>query len=225
MLSEKVQCWRCKVTKELSWNYCPNCNARLLDTRQPSPPHLERDLAFLYDLYSFGWYNHHVSAVALYDATATINHFYTSNIPNIEIPPHYSLIVEPHRSQKILRAKIFAELISLFEAFGVLCIAIAKRRKQSFMWTFLNTDPQDVTQFYDRIINIPSPFLPDLLKLPTLSSVKKAAEKDVNTHISCIPDTIPLPDIDRFVSDYEHLIRDMILIAEMYCKHERVEPH
>src|SRR5437899_11512504 len=97
------KCWRCKATKDSNWVFCPACSARLVDTRRPSPPNPTIDIAFLYDLYSFGWYNRHVGAVALYEAAASIDHFYDSKVTE-----NYRLEVEPPRAQKILRAKIFA---------------------------------------------------------------------------------------------------------------------
>ncbi len=209
--SAKSVCWRCKAPKDSSWNYCANCNARLKETRNPSPPNPERDISFLYDLYSFGWYNHHVGAMTLYYSAASISRFYGSDIPK-----HYSLVVEAPRAQKILRAKIFAEFIALLEVFGVLCLAIANRKKQSFMWTYLNADPQDVAQFYDRLRNNSSPSLQRLLALPRLSDIKKAIASGVNIHIPCLPDDLPRLDIDHFTYDYENHIENIVQIARMY---------
>lgn len=81
---------------------------------------------FLYDIYSFGWYNRHVSTVGLYEAAATINHLYEP-----EVLEPFRLEVELPCAQQILRAKIFAEYVSLLETFGVLCIAITKRKRQA----------------------------------------------------------------------------------------------
>src|ERR1700694_3591113 len=115
--NESVQatCWRCGADKDPNWIFCPACSARLIDKRRPSPPNLERDLHFLYDLYSFGWYNHHVATLVLYDAAASINRW-----DNPSIPENHQLIVEKGRAQQILRAKIFAENIALLEVFGTL---------------------------------------------------------------------------------------------------------
>ena len=204
-------CWRCNAPKDPSWNTCPFCGARLRDVRNPSPSNPERDIAFLYDLYSFGWYNHHIGTVALYESAATINHFYASNIQE-----HYSLLVEAPRAQKILRAKIFAEFVALLEVFGVLCLAIANRKKQSFMWTYLNADPQDVAQFYDRVRNTPSPSLQRLLALPRLSDIQKAIDAGVNIQIPFLPSELPQLGIDHFRYDYENHIENIVLIAKMY---------
>lgn len=135
---------------------------------------------------------------------------------------HHSLTAEPRISQKILRAKIFAELISLLEAFGVLGIAITKRKKQSFMWTYLNTDPQDVTQWYNNILNNPSRPLDQLLKLPRITAIRKALEKGVQTTFPSIPDALPLLDIEVFIKDYTHLMKDIVLIAKMYSINDGV---
>ena len=83
-------------------------------------------------------------------------------------------MIEPPVAQQILRAKIFAEYVALFEAFGVLCLAIAKRKKQSLVWTYLNTEPQEVAQFYDSIRRTATQSLQRWLKLPSLSEVQKA---------------------------------------------------
>jgi len=108
--STKGQCWRCNAAKDPNWAFCPACGARLKETRNPSPPNPALDVSFLYDLYSFGWYNRHVSSVALYEAAATIGHFY---VP--EVQEHFRLEVEPPCAQSILRAKIFAEYVALLE--------------------------------------------------------------------------------------------------------------
>jgi hypothetical protein len=69
-------------------------------------PEPELDVKFLEDLYSFGWYNQHVSAIVLYDAGA--------NIPRYDQAKDiFSPMVEHNMMQKILRAKIFAEYIAL----------------------------------------------------------------------------------------------------------------
>jgi len=58
------------------------------------PPNAAIDGPFLYDLYSFEWYNHHVGAVALYDAVASIDRFYGPTVHE-----NYRLEVEPPRAQ------------------------------------------------------------------------------------------------------------------------------
>lgn len=52
----------------------------------------DMDVAFLYDIYSFAWYNRLVSALALYDQIVHIQEFSSA----------YDLLVEPNRAQKIL---------------------------------------------------------------------------------------------------------------------------
>lgn len=214
MVDDRVQdtCWRCGADKDPNWIFCPSCSARLIDTREISPPKPEIDISFLYDLYSFGWYNHHVGAVALYDAAATINHFY-------EPKPleHFQLDVEPGRAQKILRAKIFAEYIALLENFGVLCLAIKKRARQSVMWTYLNTEPQEVAQFYEYVLSFKSPpSLQRLLDLPRVSDVRKAMDSDVNRPIAGLTDNVPQLPIENVIYDYKAHSENINLIAKMY---------
>ena len=61
--SATSKCWQCEFDKDPNWAYCPNCGTRFKDTRVPSPPKPAIDISFLYDLYSFGWDNHHVAVV------------------------------------------------------------------------------------------------------------------------------------------------------------------
>jgi hypothetical protein len=204
-------CWKCKADKEATWTFCPICGSRIKDTRNPSPPNPLRDTYFLYDLYSFGWYNHHVAALVLYDATAAIDHWDNSNIPE-----NQQLIVEKGAAQQILRSKIFAENIALLEAFGTLCLAIAKRKTQSFMWTFLNTDPQDVTQFYDNIISSKPKSLQRLLKLPSLRLVQEAIDAGTNLSIPGLPDLTEPITIEQVRYDYEAHCENFIRIAQTY---------
>lgn len=219
--SNKNVCWRCKVEKDATWSFCPHCSARLIDTRTPSPPNPDLDVAFLYDIYSFGWYNHHVSAVALYQVAATITQFYNSQ-------PHESfrIVIEPPAAQCILRAKIFAEYVALFEAFGVLCIAISKRRKQSVMWTYLNTEPQDVAQFYDSIRDTvrstSTQSLQNLLKLPSESQVRKALTSGFKKSLAGLPDEKVQLNTEDFIYDYEHHSQNLVNIAKTYRESENV---
>ena len=173
---------------------------------------------FLYDIYSFGWYNRHVSAVGLYEAAATINHFYE---PVVQEP--FRLEVEPPCSQQILRAKIFAEYVALLETFGVLCLAITKRKRQSIMWTYLNTEPQEVAQFYDRVISMGPKSLQNLFKFPSLSSVKKAIATGFKMPIAGLPDDAAQIDIEHVIYDYENHGVNIVQIAKSYRESENVQ--
>jgi hypothetical protein len=153
-----------------------------------------------------------VGAVALYEAAATINHFYDPRVPE-----HFHLKVEPPRAQKILRAKIFAEYIAQLEAFGVLCLTITKRKQQSIMWTYLNTEPQEVSQFYDRVLSFTSPpSLQRLFELPTISRIKKAMTSGPSTHIASLPDNIAQLDIEHVIYDYKAHSENIVRIAQLY---------
>jgi|SRR6266446_5857637 len=127
--STKGQCWRCKATKDPNWAFCPGCGARLKETRNPSLPNPALDIAFLYDIYSFGWYSCHISAVALYEAAEAIDHLYAP----VEVKELFRLEVEPPYTQSILRTKIFAEYVVQLETLSILCLAITKRKQQSIM--------------------------------------------------------------------------------------------
>lgn len=178
-------------------------------------------MEFLYDTYSFGWYNRHVSAVALHEAAATINRFYGD-----QVQEPFRFEIDPSAAQCILRAKIFAEYVALFEAFGVLCLALAKRKKQSMLWTYLTTEPQDVAQLYDSIrstgrsTNTPS--LQQLLKLPSLSEVRKALPSGFKKSIGGLEDGEMQFSIDDIIYDYDHHSHNLITIAQTYRESENV---
>jgi hypothetical protein len=209
--SIRSKCWQCEFDKDPNWMCCPNCGARLKDTRVPSPPKPTIDISFLYDLYSFGWDNHHVAAVALYETGAEIQHLYVPETREL-----FRLEVAPPCAQQILRAKIFAEYVALLEVFGVLCLAITKRSQQSMMWTYLNTEPQEVAQFYDRILSTGAKSLQKLLKLPSLSSVKKAMATGFNTPIAGLPDDAGQLDIEHVIYDYREHSKNIVQIARSY---------
>src|SRR5260370_8962863 len=194
MSSESARglCWRCKAVKDPTWAFCPNCAARLIDQRETSPPNPSRDILFLYDTYSFSWYNRQASMVALYEAIATIEHFYD---PRVQEPFH--LEVEPSCAQSILRAKIFAEYVAQLEAFGGLCLALARRNKQSIMWTYLNAEPQDIAQLYDQLSAIGPQPLEKLLKLPARAKVRKAIESVKTEPIPALPSGDASPKMDH----------------------------
>ncbi len=83
-------------------------------------------------------------------------------------------LVEELRAQKLLRAKIFTEFVSLIEAFGVLCVAIRSRRERSLIWSFVNIEPQEVAQFFDSVLSHKEVNLQQVLKLPQQSRFDKA---------------------------------------------------
>ena len=219
MSSESAEgiCWRCKAVKDPTWAFCPNCAARLIDKREPSPPNPSRDILFLYDTYSFSWYNRQASMVALYEAIATIDHFYD---PRVQGPFH--LEVEPSCAQSILRAKIFAEYVAQLEAFGGLCLALTKRNKQSIMWTYLNAEPQDIAQLYDQISAIGPKPLEKLLKLPPRSKVEKAIASGNTISIAGLPPGIESLKMEHVKYDYEEHSQNIVEVAEIYRKSENV---
>ena len=219
MLFESVQsiCWRCKEVKDPTWAFCPHCAARLLDQRKPSPPDPSRDILFLYDTYSFSWYNRQASMVALYEAIATIEHFYA---PRVQGPFH--LEVDPSCAQSMLRPKIFAEYVAQLEAFGGLCLAIARWNKQSIMWTYLNAEPQDIAQFYDQLSAIGPQPLEKLLKLPPRSKVEKAIASGHMKAIPGLPEGVDSPKLEHVKYDYEEHSQNIVAVAEIYRKSENV---
>src|SRR5258708_9638440 len=215
--SDRGVCWRCKAVKDPTWAFCPHCAARLIDQRNPSPPNPSRDILFLYDTYSFSWYNRQASMVALYEAIATIDHFYD---PRVQEPFH--LEVEPPCAQSMLRAKIFAEYVAQLEAFGGLCLALAKRNHESIMWTYLNAEPQGNTQMYDQLSTVGSQPLEKLLKLPPRSKVEKAIASGHTRAIAGLPSEIDLPKMEHVKYDYEEHSQNIVAVAEIYRKSENV---
>lgn len=196
-------CWKCKNTIDQTWAFCPSCAARLHDTRVSSSPQGERDVNFLKDLYSFGWYNHDLAAIVLYEGVVDVERYYHQ-----ERPEDFRPLVEAVRSQQILRAKIFAEFIALLEVFGNLCITIRERKTKSMIWTYLNTEPNDVAQFYDQVLSYPKPpTLTRLLKLPTRSQIRRVAE--FNKEIS-------LPEVERLDDLYGPFVKNIEILAQLY---------
>jgi len=209
---EPAKCWKCQLPRERSWFFCANCGARLRDIRTPHPSFPERDVHFIEDLYSFAWYNHQVMSVALYENVMNVEDFYEDTRLEIHRP-----MVEKLRAQCIFRTKLFAEEISLFEVFGVLCIMLRKRKTQSMIWTFLNSDPQDVTQFYQAALEGDKPVpLTRLLKFPSPEEILGAVTA---TKESELQDFKPDP------STYAAMQLNLRYVAEMYRRNEGVNVH
>lgn len=208
------QCRRCQAITDPIWVLCPMCGARLKETRDPSPPDPALDLAFLYDLYSFGWHNRHVHAVALFEALANIDRLYEP----AEVQEPFRLEVEPPCAQAILRAKVFAEYVAQLEVFGVLCLAITKRKERSITWTYLHAEPQEVAQFYDRMRDMGPRSLQYLLELPRVSDVRKAfaAGSSNPTPIAGLQGDMPQTDVEHIVSSYKSHSQTIVNIARAY---------
>ncbi len=210
------QCWRCGTTKEPNWAFCPQCSVPLSVKKNFSPPNPVIDIPFLYNMYSFGWYNHHIGAVALHEVAASIDHFCDPRVPE-----GYRVEVEPAAAQQILRAKIYAEQIAQLEAFGILCLTLTNHKQQSLLWTYLNTEPYEVTQFYDRVLSFSKPpSLQKLFNFPQLSKVRKAIEAGVYKHFDGLPDIADQIPFDDVLYDYTQHSRNIMGIAEMYRKQE-----
>ncbi len=139
------------------------------------------------------------------------------------MPEEYRPEVEQPQAQKILRAKIFAEFIALLEAFGVLCLAISKHKQQSLMWTYLNADPQEVSQFYDRVLSYPSqPSLQRLLHLPSSSIIKKAIASGSYKHIDGLSNNIAQIKIEDIINDYQNYGESIVQVAKLYRDQDSV---
>ena len=202
-MGKETNCWRCKKGIDRAWEFCPFCSARLRDTRTPTPPQGKRDVLFLQDLYSFGWYNRDITAMVLYDSVADIMRYYDPNRVETDRP-----LIEPDRAQKILRTKLFAELLALLEGFGVLCLSIRERKRKSVLWTFLNAEPQEVTQFYQQVLSSSQTSnVKRLLNLPSRTEIEKA--------VSSFPSS-PLADIQDLNKQYESLGTNIRVLAELY---------
>lgn len=204
ILVEKF-CWKCRERVDAEWICCPYCATQLRDTRVSVSPETGRDFHFLMDLYSFGWYNRDLASLALYESIATIEDYYNPE----RLDRHKPLVTIGH-AQKILRLKIFAEHIALLEAFGYLCIAIKERREKSIPWTYLNTSPQKVVEFYNQVLSTPKLSLIKLLKLPSLSQIKKAIENHPEVNL---PGIEAIGDANGI---YEPLIKNLRICAKVY---------
>lgn len=213
-VSTSEHCWRCRKHKKPAWIFCPYCGARLQDTRTPTPPNRTVDVKFLRDLYNYGWYNHHEGMVVLYDAIAGIQRFYPPHLPP-DLPKEYRLTVEAGRAQRILRPKMYAECMAQYEAFGMLCLAVANRKTRSMVWSYLNTQPEEVTQFYQRILNAPRPpSMQKLLNLPRVSEVSKALTALEQDHPELAAQHAHLVEGARY--DYEAQNENFVRTAHTY---------
>lgn len=168
--SASVACWRCDREIDPSWNCCAACGARLRDTRTSFAVPMEVDVGFADDLYSFSWYNRLVAAIALYDSVASVDHFY---VPGVR--PEYAQPVEEPLAQRILRTKLYAEFIGLLESYGMLCLAIKNRNRRSILWSYFNTEPQEVDSFFQSALAVDgTPNFQKLLKLPLPATIIRA---------------------------------------------------
>lgn len=82
------------------------------------------------------------------------------------------------------------------------------------MWTYLNTEPQKVAQFYDRVISSGSMSLKSLFKFPSLSNVKEAMASGFKMSIVGLPDDATQIDIEHVIYDYENHGVNIVQIAK-----------
>lgn len=156
----------------------------------------ETDVAFLYDIYSYAWYNRLVSALSAYDHIVYAKEFSS----------RYDLMVEPNRVQKILRTKIFAEYVALLESFGGLCVALKQRDVKSIRETFVNVEPCQIKEFYDYALKCKRNSILKLLNFPKPEKLSDAAQaKGLNDL-----------DLTGFKISYRHLGEKIKEIAMQY---------
>lgn len=189
-------CWKCTKAVDPAWGFCCQCGAKLLSPQiLPAPEH-KADVAFLHDLFSYAWYNRHDAAITLYD----------SIIEAPRITARHKIFSAPSRFQRILAAKIFSEYMALLEAFGILCLSIQNRKSVSLRWSFINTQPSDVTQLYQRVLNTKRLRLERLLNFPKIEIVVSAAK------------SIGLGEEDRISiqEGYKKMIENIRIVADQY---------
>jgi hypothetical protein len=204
----RASCWRCQKATEPDWSSCPFCRARLRDVRQPLAPDRGKDVEFLRDLYSYGWYSHHTVAISLYESIIELERLYDANRLNTQ-----KCMVEEARAQRILRTRMHAEYIALIEAFGMLCISIRRRRKQSIIWSYLNTEPEEVGQYFHSIYTSTSePSFSNLLKFPP---ERELAE--LNRSL-LPPEAQDLPLSDA----YQGYMQNIQIVADTYCSFDKL---
>lgn len=189
-------CWKCQRAIEASWAFCCQCGAKLQSLVPPPIPEHKVDVAFLYDVYSFAWYNRYDTAITLYDSVIEAH----------RLSERYKIFSEPSRYQRILVAKIFNEYMALLEAFGILCLTIRNRNSVSIRWSYINTQPSDVTQFYQRVKATKRLALEKLLNFPHIEVVLRAAE------------SIGLGEEDTksIREGYKKILENIRLVAEQY---------
>lgn len=190
-------CWKCSKPVDASWIFCCQCGARLMSQRHilPAPEH-KADVAFLHDVFSYAWYNRYDAAITLYDSIIEAPH----------IAARHKIFSAPARFQRILVAKIFNEYMALLEAFGMLCLSIYNRKSVSLRWSLINTQPIDITQFYQRVQDTKSPKLERLLNFPQIEVVVRAAK------------AIGLGEENNLSiqEGYKKIIENIRLVAEQY---------
>jgi hypothetical protein len=190
-------CWKCFKPVDPSWIFCCQCGATLLPQQHllPAPEH-KTDVAFLNDVFSYAWYNRYDAAITLYD----------SIIEAPRIIARHKIFSAPSRFQRILAAKIFNEYMALMEAFGMLCLSILNRKLVSLRWSLINTQPSDVTQFYQRVQITKRLTLEKLLNFPQNEVVVYAAK------------SIGLGEEDKLSiqEGYKKIIDNIRLVAEQY---------
>lgn len=157
--------------QELLDTHCTKCGSKIQEQKPKRNPD-DRDYEIMLDLYSSGWHNRQITAIALYDALSSIERYSQK-----DVRPEFRNPIEPRRAQKILRAKIFSEYIAQLEAFGMLCVAIKNRNTYSFAWSLSNTKPSEVVNFYHGISKNPPKSLVSLMKFPQISKFNAFSKK------------------------------------------------
>ncbi|HSH76999.1 MAG TPA: hypothetical protein VLA19_00530 [Herpetosiphonaceae bacterium] len=171
----------------------------------------DADVDFLCDLFTRGWENHHVGAVALYRAIADPDSFFDPDAPD-----NLRMRVEPGTLQRILRTKIVAEYVALLEVLGVLCITIRNRRRRSMRWSYLNTQPRDVTAFYheirDRVEKKQEITPATVLELPNLHELERVVTPQ--------PEGIPAKFLEGVTYLYANFENVITTATELYTGNE-----
>jgi hypothetical protein len=103
---------------------------------------------------------------------------------------------DTERIQRIIIAKMFAEMMAAFEDLGAIGFAIKHRNPEGIFGQYFNSKPSEVGSFFDEILrsdvsNHPETSLNILLRLPSLVDLGDSVQKEVFDSLKHKYDLIP----------------------------------
>ncbi|MCC6630155.1 MAG: hypothetical protein IT340_22475 [Chloroflexi bacterium] len=144
----------------------------------------ELDRAFLHDYMQFGYMNHIVAAIGLFNAGARADEtaaVLRGEVERVDAERARAMVAElgdATRVQKIVVAKLMAEFAGAVEDFGALCSAIRHRKTKGISRRYVDSSVGEAAEFFDHILAHPDEDLAQLLRLPDATRLQEALDSE-----------------------------------------------
>ena len=188
---------------------------------------LARDLAFLNDYVQFGFMNHIIAALAIYQvgvhpdqAAAGVRELMEGIDPDAA-KRMVDDLNDGARVQRVALARLYAELTASVEDLGALCHSIQYRDADGIFKRYVRSSTGQAAQFFDHVLACPEEDLGQILKIPSLDALQGTLPPDtykpLEHHYRAFADALAkIAVMYRRIGVFDELTAGMALSPQAY---------